>query len=134
MPQAIKTVKIASRNCLFLKVSGEILWPKGNRIEWVSSVLGFRVCFSPYFLTVDENTRVWLRDPKGKRSCQVHLERPESRPKFACFRGFGIYVFIYFLCIFMYLFVCFKFLFPSLFLCSLELSWLFWRVNTLQPA
>lgn len=68
MPQAIKTVKIASRNCLFLKVSGEILRPKGNRMEWVSSVLGFGVFFSPYFLAVeDENTSLSLRSKREEK-------------------------------------------------------------------
>lgn len=102
MPQAIKTVKIASRNCLFLKVSGEILWPKGNRIEWVSSVWGFGVCFSPCFLTVeDENTRVWLRDPKGGEIAKFSWKSQSPA--------------------------------LGLFLCSLEWSWLFWCVKTLQP-
>lgn len=38
MSHAIKTVKIAPWNCLFLKASGEIFCPKGNSTEWVFGV------------------------------------------------------------------------------------------------
>ena len=72
MPQAIKTVKLASWKCLFLKVSREILWLQGNRIEGASRVPGdsgfaFLLNFSQQQNENRENTSVWLQNPKGRK-------------------------------------------------------------------
>ena len=107
MPEAIKTVKIASRETVYSwKWAGKSYGWKETEPNEFPVCLGiqgfaFHLIFSQQMKMGRENKRACLRDPKGRSSWQVQWERSNF--------------------------------FRSLCSCSLELSCLLWCVKILQP-